>query len=134
MTDAIQPEPQTIDRFWIRDLDIELVRFLCRGTPFYGLSIRAEAADHDDPDEVIHLNGKQLRGLSTALERVKLTMRHDRKQFPDRDTISDDEILAGLAGKDGDPEALRRQLEAEHQVFLHGGIPGWSPPEEADAA
>ena len=127
MTDTPSPEPQTIDTFWIRDTGFEIIRYLIGDTPFYGLTIRIEDADYEEPDQVIHLTDRQVMRMSSAIERMENTVNHDRKQFPIQNTISSDEVLKRLAGDEGDPEELRRQLLADREEFLHGGVPGWTP-------
>ena len=127
MTDTPSPEPQTIDTFWIRDTGFEIIRYLIGDTPFYGLTIRIEDADYEEPDQVIHLTDRQVMRMSSAIERMENTVNHDRKQFPIQNTISSDEVLKRLAGDEGDPEELRRQLLADREEFLYGGVPGWTP-------
>lgn len=134
MTDNPTPEPQTIDTFWIRDMDFEIIRYMVGDTPFYGMTVRVEGDDYEEPDRVIHLTDKHTMRLSSAIERMNNTVDHDRKQFPIRKTISTDEVLKGLAGEDGDPEELRRQILADREEFLHAGVPGWTPKTAAEDA
>jgi len=129
MTDSPSPKPLTIDTFWIRDMDFEIIQHMVGDTPFYGMSIRIEAESWEDDDLVFHLTEKHVMRLSSAIERMGHTVKHDRKQLPIQNTISTDEVLKGLAGDEGDPEELRRQLLADREEFLHAGVPGWTPED-----
>lgn len=126
-------ETHVIDEFELRDFRCEVVRIEFSDQVLYGISIYSYPEDHDDdPRPPIDLTWREVSRLETAFERMRHTIDADRSCRRGGDEPRYIDVCEKLAGPDGDADAIRRQLRAGYEAFVHGGVPGWSPCETDD--